>query len=63
MAMVRFLFSIGPILFGIGFIAPVLAQSAQALAINTVFGIHIMVVCLILGGTLGILAKLRGRWL
>ena len=50
----------GPVLFGVGFLAPLTAQSLEALALGAPFGMSPLVFGLILGGGAGLIAKLRG---
>ena len=49
--------------FGIGFIAPLIAQSMMALHIAPPFGLSPVAVGLLIGGPWGLYATLRGRWL
>ena len=50
----------GPVLFGVGFLAPLTAQSLEALSLGAPFGMSPLVFGLILGGGAGLSAKLRG---
>lgn len=52
-----------PFFFGIGFIAPLIAQVMAAVQIDAPFGISRIGFGLIIGGTWGLVANLRGRWL
>jgi hypothetical protein len=52
----------GPILFGIGFVAPLTAQSMEAVAISAPLGLSNIAFGLILGVSMGAVAKLRGTW-
>ena len=52
----------GPILFGIAFLAPLIAQSLEAASIPAPFGLAPIAFGLLSGLTLGIVAALRGRW-
>lgn len=61
--LLRTVFAIGPLIFGLAFLAPLFAQSMEALAISAPAGVSWLSVGLLLGGTLGGLATLRGRWL
>ena len=52
----------GPVLFGIGFMAPLIAQSLDAASLSAPMGLSNLTVGLVIGVTLGMIAKLRGRW-
>jgi hypothetical protein len=60
---VRKLFVVMPLLFGLGFIAPLIAQLMAAADASAPFGIGNTAFGLALGGTWGLIATLRGRWL
>lgn len=62
MAVLRSIFAFGPLLFGIGFLAPLIAQSMTALAWSAPFGISTLVFGIVVGTTLGAVATKRGRW-
>lgn len=53
----------GPVLFGIGFLAPLIAQSMDAMGIAPPFGFSFIQTGLLIGTGLGLAAKLRGRWI
>lgn len=53
----------GPILFGIGFISPLVAQSMDAVSLSAPLGLSNIALGIIVGLTMGVVAKLRGRWL
>ena len=57
------LFAVMPFLFGIGFIAPLIAQLMAYWQIEAPFGLGRVAVGLIIGGTWGAIANIRGRWL
>lgn len=59
----RKLMAIMPFLFGIGFIAPLTAQIMQRFDIAGPFGMSALAFGLLFGGTWGLIANLRGRWL
>ncbi len=63
MKMVACLFRVGPLLFGIGFLAPVIAASLQAFRVQPPFGFSPVAVGLIIGMALGSLAMWRRTWL
>jgi hypothetical protein len=52
----------GPVLFGIAFIAPLIAQSLDAAALSAPLGLSNIAFGLAVGVSLGTIAKLRGRW-
>ncbi len=60
---VRKLFAIMPFLFGIGFIAPLTAQIMASFSLAAPLGMSNIVFGLIFGGTWGLIATMRGRWL
>ena len=53
----------GPVLFGLGFVAPLISQSMQALAIDRVWGVGSLGWGIGLGLSLGLIARWRGSWL
>jgi hypothetical protein len=63
MMVLNFLFTMGPVLFGVGFLAPLIAQSMAALGWSAPFGLTPLAFGLVVGAGLGALAALRGRWL
>lgn len=63
MQAVAFAFSLGPILFGIGFLAPVIAALMSAAGIAPPFGLSALQFGLCLGSLLGIAARQRRTWL
>ena len=48
--------------FGVGFLAPLIAQSMDALKVPAPFGLSTIAFGLIVGSTAGLVAKLRGSW-
>jgi hypothetical protein len=52
-----------PFLFGIGFIAPLMAQLMNAWGIAAPLGLSPIAFGLIFGGLWGLYANIRGRWL
>lgn len=52
-----------PLIFGIGFLAPVIAQGLQAVDIGAPFGLGALTFGLIIGGAWGLFATLKGRWI
>ncbi|HWK42893.1 MAG TPA: hypothetical protein VNR60_13320 [Croceibacterium sp.] len=57
------LFYIMPFLFGIGFIAPLIAQTMAYWDIAAPFGMSCIAFGLLIGAPWGLYAVLRGRWL
>jgi len=53
----------GPLLFGIGFVAPLVAQTMEAASVTPPLGLSAVQTGLIAGVLLGSIAKLRGRWI
>jgi hypothetical protein len=60
---IRKLLYIMPFLFGIGFIAPLIAQAMAAMGLNAPLGISRVAFGLMIGAPWGLYAMLRGRWL
>ncbi len=60
---VKRLFAVMPLLFGIGFIAPLLAQIMAAWSIDPPLGVSRIAAGLAIGGAWGLVANIRGRWL
>ena len=54
---------LGPILFGLGFLAPLTAQSLDALGVEGAFGASNLAIGLVVGTTAGVVARVRGAWL
>jgi hypothetical protein len=52
----------GPVLFGIGFVAPVLAQSMDGAGLSAPAGLSNLQLGLLVGILWGTFAKFRGRW-
>ena len=59
----KHLFHWMPLLFGIGFIAPLIAQTMALWDIAAPFGMSRIVFGLTIGAPWGLYAVLRGRWL
>jgi len=55
-------FEWGPLLFGIGFLAPLIAQSLDAASISAPLGLSNVQFGLLIAIPMGTIAKLRGRW-
>jgi hypothetical protein len=63
MRVITFGFSLGPILFGIGFLEPVIAALLSAANIGAPFGVTPIQFGLGLGVILGLVARKRKTWL
>jgi hypothetical protein len=63
MQLIVLLFRFGPLLFGVGFMAPVIAAALNGFGINSLFGFTPIHVGLIVGGILGAVASVRKSWL
>jgi len=59
----RNLFKIMPFLFGIGFIAPLIAQTMAYWHIAAPLGLSRIAFGLLIGAPWGLYATLRGRWI
>ncbi|RKF18419.1 hypothetical protein D6851_14835 [Altericroceibacterium spongiae] len=62
-AAIQTLFRWMPFLFGIGFIAPLIAQIISACDVTPPFGLSPIVVGLLIGAPWGLQTVIRGRWL
>lgn len=60
---VKALFSVMPLLFGVGFIAPLIAQAMVAWHWNAPFGLSPVGFSLTIGALWGLYATIRGRWI
>jgi hypothetical protein len=61
-ALVQKGFEWGPVFFGIGFIAPVIAQSLDAASASAPLGLSNIQFGLAVGFSMGAVAKWRGSW-
>ena len=52
----------GPVLFALGFLAPLIAQSLEAATLPVPFGMEPIHFGLAVGLCLGVVAAFRGRW-
>ena len=59
---IKAVFYLGPLLFAFGFLAPLIAQVIKAMAWTPPFGLTPLMTGLIIGGTLGLIAQIRGTW-
>lgn len=62
-AAVKGLFHWMPFLFGIGFIAPLVAQLMMRFGIAAPLGLSPIIVGLLIGAPWGLVTVMRGRWL
>lgn len=62
MSITQKIFAWGPLWFGIGFIAPLVAQSMTAAGVSAPLGLGETQFGLAVGAVLGTTAKLRGSW-
>lgn len=63
MKIVQQLLFFQPLIFGLGFLAPLTAQIIERAGWVPPFGVSALVCGLLVGGGLGALANVRGRWL
>lgn len=56
-------FALGPLLFGIGFLAPLIATLCNSFGISSPLGLLPIAFGLIIGAGLGLLAIIRKTWL
>lgn len=61
--LIKSIFYLGPLIFGIGFLAPLTSQIIQAVGWTPPFGLSPLMTGLLVGGTLGVIAQYRGRWI
>jgi hypothetical protein len=60
---IKALFSILPLMFGVGFIAPLIGQAMAAWGWSAPMGMSHVGFGLLIGGLWGLYANLRGRWI
>lgn len=63
MQLIGILFRLGPVWFGIGFLAPAIAALIEALHVAPPLGLAPITCGLIVGVVLGSIATVRGTWL
>jgi len=61
--LIRAVFFFGPLIFGFGFLAPLIAQSLIFFGYAEFAGLPALQWGLLIGGLYGLLAQLTGRWL
>ena len=59
---IKAVFYVGPLLFGLAFLAPLISQVIQAMGWAPPLGLTPLMTGLFFGGTLGVIAQIRGRW-
>lgn len=59
----RALYAIGPVLFGLGFLAPVLAELLPLAGWPAPLGLSPFEAGLVIGGAWGLYAQIRGSWI
>ncbi len=59
----KFIVWILPLVFAFAFLVPVIDQLMQATGIGAPFGLSTLTFALIVGGTWGLIAQIRGRWI
>lgn len=52
-----------PLIFAFGFVVPVIAQSMAAMGWASPFGLSNLHFALIAGGSWGLIAQIKGRWI
>lgn len=57
------IFRFGPLIFGVGFMAPLFAELIRLVGWTLPFGLTPLIAGLILGGGLGLVAQVRGSWI
>jgi len=60
---IKTVFYFGPLLFAVGFLIPLIAQSVIALGWTPPFGLSAWTFAALLGGGYGLFAQLTGRWI
>lgn len=62
-ATLKQVFYFGPIIFALGFLAPLIAQSAIRLGFDAPFGLSPLAFGFAAAGISGLAAQIRGRWI
>lgn len=60
---IKAVFWFGPLIFGIGFFAPLIAQCLVALNVSPPFDLTPLQTGLIVGGGYGLFAQIKGSWI
>ena len=61
--LIELIFKFGPLVFGLGFLVPLIHALIVRLNIALPFGASAWLVALALGGGLGLMAQVRGSWI
>ena len=59
---IKTMFYLGPMIFGLGLLAPLSAQIISAAGWTLPFGLTPLIAGLMIGGGLGLIAQIRGTW-
>lgn len=60
--LIELIFRFGALIFGIGFMAPLIAELIRLSGVTVPLGLSPLVAGLVLGGLFGLVAQLRGSW-
>lgn len=63
MKLIELIFKFGPLVFGIGFMWPLITQVIERAEITLPFGLTPLVVGAVFGIGSGLIAQLRGSWI
>jgi hypothetical protein len=63
LAIVGFIFRFGPLIFGFGFMAPLIAEIIERTGLALPAGVTPLMAGLAIGGLYGLVAQVRGRWI
>lgn len=61
--LIELIFKFGPLIFGVGFMAPLFAELFAQAGMSLPFGLTPLLAGLLLGGGLGLIAQVRGSWI
>lgn len=61
--LIELIFKFGPLIFGVGFMAPLFAELFARVGMSLPFGLTPLLAGLLLGGGLGLIAQMRGSWI
>ena len=61
--LIKLLFEVGPILFAIGFLVPLVIQFFELIEISSILGFSSQTMGIVFAATWGVVAQLRGRWI
>ena len=63
LSILKWLSGFGPVLFGLAFLAPLIAQSMDAASVAAPLGLTTLQFGLAIGLVMGSIAKFRGSWI